>query len=170
MTKRYGVNNMGRSPRYEKEIKPHLEKIREAVEAGATVEEIADAFDIAEGTLYKYKKQNKELAEVFNKGRKVVVFEIKNAMKKAALGYFYEEEKVYIKKDEDGNPVKYSEKQKKYAKPDVNAAKMMLNVLDPNWVNDDAGSIMRKEDEIELKRQIANTNVMLNFSDNNSDD
>ena len=84
---------MGRPSRYANEIKPHIDDIRKAVECGATVEEIASAFNIAVSTLHKYKKEKKELKDAFARGRTKVVIDIKAALLKKALGFEYEEEK-----------------------------------------------------------------------------
>ena len=43
---------MGRKSRYEAEVKPHIDEIRKAVESGATVAEIAEAFGIGLSTLH----------------------------------------------------------------------------------------------------------------------
>ena len=73
---------MARPSKYDREIKPHLDDIRKAVEAGATVEEIAEAFKIAPSTIYKYKKEKKEFSEAFARGREKVIIDIKAALLK----------------------------------------------------------------------------------------
>lgn len=50
---------MGRPSIYEQKILPYIEDIRKAVEKGATVEEIAKAYGVAESTLYKFKAEKK---------------------------------------------------------------------------------------------------------------
>ena len=80
---------MGRPSKYEIAIYPHLNDIREAVEAGATNEEIAAGLGIAVSTLLKYKAEKKELSEAFACGRDKVIIKIKGALLKKALGFEY---------------------------------------------------------------------------------
>lgn len=74
----------GRPSIYKTDILPHLEEIENAVKAGATVEEIAEALGIAESTLYKYKKEKTELSKAFTRGRANIIIEIRGAQ------YFYQ--------------------------------------------------------------------------------
>lgn len=149
---------MGRPSKYETEIKPHIEEIRKAVAAGATVEEIAKAFGIAESTLYKYKTEKKELKEAFARGRVNVVFDIKAALLKKALGFEYEEEKVVAKKDKEGNNVVLIETYKRQCLPSETAAAMLLRNYDPNWRDNDNSTAELKRQEADLRKAIAEAN------------
>lgn len=146
---------MARPSKYEKEIKPYIDDIRKAVEAGATDKEIAKAFGIAESTLYKYKQEKKEFSAAFVRGREKVVIEIKAALLKKALGYEYEEEKRVGKKDKDGENIILVEKYKKHQPPSETAAAMLLRNYDESWHDNDNAAKRLKEQEIELKRAIA---------------
>lgn len=59
---------MARPSKYDTEIKPYLADIKKAVEAGATVEEIAKAFGIASSTIYKYKAEKKSFQMLLRVG------------------------------------------------------------------------------------------------------
>lgn len=156
---------MGRPSKYETEIKPHIEEIRKAVEAGATVEEIAKAFNIAVSTLHKYKAEKKELSDAFARGRAQIVFEIKGALLKKALGFEYEEEKRVGKKDAKGENIILVEKYKRYSVPSETAAAMLLRNYDKEWLDKDATSNEMKKQEIELRKAIAESNNFLDFGE-----
>lgn len=157
---------MGRPSKYDAEIKPHLEEIRKAVEAGATDKEICTAFGIAESTLYKYKKEKSEFAKAFARGREKVVIEIKAALLKKALGFEYEEEKRVGRKDKDGEQIILVEKYKRYSVPSETAARMLLNNYDSDWQDNDNATASLKRQEMELKRAIAEANNFdLNLGD-----
>lgn len=157
---------MGRPSKYETEIKPHLAEIRKAVEAGATVEEIAKAFGVAVSTIHKYKAEKKEFSDVFVRGREKVVFEIKNALLKKALGYEYQEKKQYIKKDESGENVTYTEITTRHQPPSETAGAMLLRNYDKEWLDKDVTSTELKKQEMQLKKAIADsTNFDLNLGD-----
>lgn len=149
---------MGRPSKYDELIKPHLEKIRKAVEAGATVEEIAKAFGISPSTIYKYKAEKKEFSETFARGREQVVFEIKGALLKKALGFEYKEEKKVGRRDKDGERVILIEEYKRYCPPSETAAAMLLRNYDDNWLDKDNVSTDLRKQEMELKKAIAEAN------------
>lgn len=149
---------MARPNKYDTEIKPYINDIREAVKSGATVEEIAEAFGISVSTLYKYKAEKKELSEAFTRGRAKIIFDIKAALLKKALGYEYEEEKRVGKKDKDGENIILVEKYKKHQPPSETAAAMLLRNYSPDWLDNDQTSKDLKKQEMELKKALAEAN------------
>ena len=149
---------MGRKSRYEAEVKPHIAEIRKAVESGATVAEIAEAFGIGLSTLHRYMAEKHELRDAFSRGRKRIIFDIKGALLKKALGYEYQEKKQYMKKDEDGEKVTYTEFTTRHQPPSETAAAMLLRNYDPEWLDKDNISTELRKQEIELKKAIAKDN------------
>lgn len=149
---------MGRPSRYETEIQPHIADIKKAVEAGATVEEIAKAFGIAVSTLHKYKAEKKELKDAFARGREKIVFEIKAALLKKALGFEYKEQKKVGRKDKDGESVVLIENYTRYCPPSETAARMLLVNYDESWRDQDNATATLKQQELDLKKAIAESN------------
>lgn len=149
---------MGRPSKYDTEIKPHIDEIRKAVEAGATVKEIATAFGIAESTLHKYRKEKKELSAAFARGREKVCIEIKAALLKKAIGFTYEEEKKVARKDKDGESIVLIEKYKRQCLPSETAAAMLLRNYDENWRDNDNNTAKIKKQEADLRKAIAEAN------------
>ena len=148
----------GRKSKYDTEIKPHLEEIKEAVKNGATVTEIANALGIAESTLYKYKSEKAELMDAFTHGRAKIIIDIRGALLKKALGYQYEEKKQYIRKDEDGEAVTYTEITTKHQPPSETAGAMLLRNYDDKWLDKDSVTMQLKQQELELRKAIADNN------------
>lgn len=153
--KKRRVRLVGRPSKYETDVKPHLQEIRNAVEAGATDKEIADAFGISVSTIYEYKKKYSEFSKAFARGRKQVVFEIKAALLKKALGFEYEEEKRVGRKDKDGENIILVEKYKRYSVPSETAAAMLLRNYDETWRDNDKASAEIKRQEADLRKAIA---------------
>lgn len=149
---------MARPSKYDTEVKPYLDDIRKAVQSGATIEEIATAFNLSESSIYKYKKEKKEFSDAFVRGRAKVVIDIKAALLKKALGYEYEEEKKIGRKDKDGENVILVEKTKKHIPPSETAAAMLLRNYDKEWLDRDTVSTDMKKQELELKKAIAEAN------------
>lgn len=148
----------GRKSKYDTDIKPHLKEIENAVKSGATVKEIAKAFNIAESTIYKYKTEKKEFSAAFARGRASIVIEIRGALLKKALGFEYEEEKRIGRKDQKGENIVVVEKYKKYCPPSETAAAMLLRNYDENWLDKDSATTQLKQQEFELRKAIADSN------------
>lgn len=148
----------GRKSKYDTDVKPHLAEIQAAVKSGATITEIANALGIAESTLYKYKAEKKELKEAFAHGRANIIIEIRGALLKKALGYEYQEKKQYIKKDDDGEAVTYTEITTKHQPPSETAGAMLLRNYDDTWLDKDSISTQLKQQELELKKAVAENN------------
>jgi len=149
---------MARPSKYDKEVKPHLNEIKQAVEAGATISEIADAFGISESSIYKYKNQYKEFNEIFTRARERIVFKIKAALLKKALGYEYTEERKIGKKDKEGETIVNIEQIKKHMPPSETAAAMLLRNYDKTWIDKDKLQSDISRQEFELKKAIADSN------------
>lgn len=148
----------GRKSIYDTEIKPHLKTIEEAVQKGATITEIARALGIAESTLYKYKNEKVELSEAFSRGRAQIIIDIRGALLKKALGYEYEEKKQYMKTDENGESVTYTEITTKHQAPSETAGAMLLRNYDDTWLDKDNVTTQLKQQEFELRKIIAESN------------
>lgn len=152
------ANKRGRKSVYETHIQPHLDDIKKAVSAGATISEIAKALDVAESTLNKYKAEKKELADAFARGREKVVIEIKAALLKKALGFNYDEEKRVGRKDKNGENIILVEKYTRYCPPSETAAGMLLRNYDKEWRDTDSNSVEMRQQEHDLRKAIAEAN------------
>lgn len=148
----------GRKSVYDTDIKPHIDEIKKAVSAGATIKEVAEALGIAESTLHKYKADKKELADAFARGREKVVFEIKAALLKKALGFYYDEEKKTGRVDKNGDNIVMIETYKRYCVPSETAAGMLLRNYDKEWRDNDNTSVEIRKQEHELRKAIAEAN------------
>lgn len=146
---------MGKS-KYDSHVKPHLEKITKWTE-DLTDEQIAARLKISRKSFIEYKKQHPELVEALEKGKKRLVVELKDTLKKKAKGFYYEEVKtVKIHNPDSEAETEWIEKieiNRKYAQPDTGAAHLLLKNLDPTWRNDDAETMSLKRKQVELQKQ-----------------
>lgn len=150
---------------YENNIEPHLDEIRKAVSLGATVEEIANGLGISQSALYNARKKHDELEEAFTSGRQKVIIEIKNALLKKALGFYYDEQRTYITEQENGKKKKHIETYHRYSVPSETAGAMMLRNIDKTWKDHDEITMTLKQQELELRKKIAEADKMLDFGD-----
>ncbi|MDP3304787.1 MAG: hypothetical protein Q8S15_01745 [Erysipelotrichaceae bacterium] len=67
-----------------------------------------------------FKTKYPEVVKALKKGKETLITELENALIKKALGYEYEEKKVYTK-TENGNSVTYTEINKKHQPRDTGA-------------------------------------------------
>lgn len=146
---------MGKS-KYDSHVKPHLDKITKWTE-DLTDEQIAARLNISRKSFIEYKKQHPELVEALEKGKKRLVVELKDTLKKKAKGFYYEEVKTVKihNPDSDAEPewIEKIEINRKYAQPDTGAAHLLLKNLDPTWRNDDAETMKLKKQQVEIQKQ-----------------
>lgn len=141
---------MPRASKYETYVKPHLEDIRKWV-LDLNERQIAEKLGITQQSLEKYKKEHPELKEALIQGRKDLVIDLKDSLRRKARGFYYTETKTTIK-DDNGKKVEVIEKHEKYAQPDTGAIHLLLKNLDEEWHNDDAFQMEMKRLQAELDR------------------
>lgn len=107
--------------KYQEWLEPdNLIKLQAWARDGLTDEQLANNIGINVATLYTWKKKYNEINEALKKGKEVVDIEAENALYKAGLGGYIEEEKTYIS-EVNGVVTKRKEIYKRYIKPDVAA-------------------------------------------------
>lgn len=142
--------------KYDKLVKPRLAEIEKWVE-DLTEEQIAEKLGVSRRSFIIYKQRNPELAEALEKGKKKLVLQLKDTLKKKAKGFYYEEVKT-IKihnpdADADQEWIERIEINRKYAQPDTGAAHLLLKNLDPEWHNDDVQTMDIKRKSVELQQK-----------------
>lgn len=142
---------MGRKGKYETHVEPYLADIEKWVQEIDERQIAQERLGISVQSFENYKRQHPELREAIQRGRKSLISDLKDSLKKKAKGFFYEETKTVIR-DEGGKKVTVVEKYKKYAQPDTGAIHLLLKNLDPEWTNDDQITIQLKQAELELKK------------------
>jgi len=140
-------------------VEENLDNIKKWASEGLSDKQIADLIPVGRSTFERYKKEHEELTKALKDGKKPLIEKLENTMTKRALGYDYEEEKVYVKVDEDGKKTEYREVTKKHQPPSVQALVILLFNKDkddngkPKWSSDPA---KRDLDErlLELRKSI----------------
>lgn len=145
---------MGRKSRYETHVAPYLDKIPIWYETMTEAQIASDMLHISVCSLEKYKAEHEELRDSLSKGKKQLIAQLKDTLKKKAQGFEYEETKTTIR-DENGKQVKVIEKYKKYAQPDTGAIHLLLKNLDENWHNDDTETLEIKKKQVEIAKKKA---------------
>ena len=140
----------GRPSKYEADVRPRFNEIKEWLKIGATDKEIAENLGINKATICEYKKKYPEFNELIKEGRKAPVQAIKAALFKRATGFYYEEQTV-TDSDKNGLTV---QTHKKYSLPDPASAMILLKHWDKEteWSHDPA-SLKLKKKELELKKK-----------------
>lgn len=145
----------GRKSKYDI-VKENFPNIKKWLKDGVTEKQIAKNLGIAMSSWSLYKTQYSELTELIKTSRETVVEDLRGALLKRALGFTYEEQKTYIKTDQEtGKVTQYTEITKKQALPDVAAINLSLKNYDKdNWANDPQLLELRKL-ELEFKKEMA---------------
>lgn len=149
-----GRKKVGRKNLYSTHIQPYLSYIDTQLNNGASEKQIAETLGIAYSTWNKYKVEFQELNDLCSKPRAKLVDNLRSALVKKALGFSYEEKKVYKKKDSEGKEYTYTEITTKQSLPDTTAIFGALNLYDEDYVKDKKAYDLKKE-ELELKKLLA---------------
>ena len=144
------MNKGGRPSKYDTDVKPRFEEIREWLKLGATDKEIADNLGINKATICDYKKRFPEFDQLLKNGRKAPIQAIKAALFRRACGYDYKE-MIVTDSEKDG---KKTQIYTKHVVPDPTAALILLKHWDKEteWTQDPA-TLKLKKQELELKKK-----------------
>ena len=144
--------NAGRPDVYRTNIAPFIDQIPIWYKT-MTVRQIAKKLGVSKTTLYKYAKENKELATALAGGKADLVDDLKSALKKRALGYTYEDTTTKITTSREKGTEVVTTTKTVHILPDPASIHMLLKNLDPNWHNDDAATLELKRKELALKEK-----------------
>lgn len=136
---------MARPNKYELYVEPYLDKIAQMA-LTMTEAQIAETLGVGYATFRRYKAEHEQLQASLKKGRKDLVFELKSALIKKAVGFDYTE----TSETYEGGVLTKRETKVKHAQPDVAAINLLLKNYDKeNWANDPQTLELRKK-ELEL--------------------
>lgn len=107
-----------------------LIKVRGWARKGLTNEQIAENMGINRDTLYDWQKKYPEFSDALKSTKEITVFEVENALYKAALGYYVEESITTV----TATGKAHTEIRKKWIPPNTTAQIFYLKNKDPeNW-------------------------------------
>ena len=143
-------------PEYATHVEPYLKQIPQWYKT-MTVRQIAVKLGVSKTTLYKYAKEYPELAAALEGGKAGLVDDLKNSIKKRALGYTVTETMQEKVLDEaTGELVVVKEKKTtRHIPADLGSAHLLLKNLDPSWHDADQITIKQREKELDIKQQKA---------------
>lgn len=149
------MGKRGRPNAWTEKIEPRKDDILTWARAGATNQEIAEALGVGYSTFCDHVSKNKDFSDSLKEARMSGVPMVKLALMKRALGFFEEETKTSIRKDEDGEMKQFIEKTRKYYPPDVGACQTYLRNNTDDFRDRDKATYDFKEMELELRKLIA---------------
>lgn len=143
-----------RKNKWEANILPHLQDIpRMCLEM--TQGQIADALGVSRSMWDNYKVMHPELAAALERGKERLVQELKDALRKKALGFSYDEKKTTQRKRGNQAPEVTIETYNRYSPPDIGAIHLLLKNNDPEWRNDDYETQQLKKQQVEIAQKKA---------------
>lgn len=111
-------SNAGRPSKFRPE---YVERVRRLCESGAVDREIAQAFGVAESTLYEWKHRYPDFSEAMKPGKELADDRVERALFNRAVGYSFDSEKIM---QFEGDPVRVPCVE--HVPPDVTAARIWL--------------------------------------------
>ena len=138
----------GRKNKYDINIKPNLDKIKELAST-CTDKDMAKQLNVSVSSFMEWKKTHKEFRDAIQEGRKSLIIELKSKLVEKAFGYKYEEKVEIIGDDGNVKTTTYT----KYAHPSTEAINLLLKNYDKeNW-SSDPQIIDIKNKELKLKEK-----------------
>lgn len=137
---------MGAKGKSEKWLEPeNLTLIQGWRRDGLSDEQVAKNIGIQRSTLYEWLKKYKDFSDAYKKGTETSLYEVENAMYKAAVGYDVEEVEMIETIAPDGGVTTQKRKRRRHIPPNVGAACFILkNKKKDAWkdrpLDDGAGS------------------------------
>lgn len=149
-----GGRQGGRKSKYETNVLPHLDKIKNWYR-DLTEGQIAKKLGVSQATFETYRKKYPELEKAMQDGCDALVDDLKATLKKKAKGFYYEETKVVTKVSDKNGAETTTETNRKYAQPDTGAIHLLLKNYDDAWRNDDRETMDLKKKKLELDKEKA---------------
>lgn len=158
---------MGRIGKYESNVKPYIEKVKQWRRNGATDEQICEQLDISINAFYVYAKKYNEFNEALKKSRADFVNDLKGELARLAFKHELTTKKVYTTTGEDGKEKKHVEITTKEVDGDIAAIQILLKNLDKeNGWADNPLQLELRQREHELKKLLAEAqNIDLDLSE-----
>lgn len=142
---------MGRLDKYKTNVAPRLKEIQKW--CGIYNEaQIAKKLGVGKTSFEKYKNEHSELREALQAGKETLIEELKESLRRKAMGFEYEETKTTIR-EAAGVKTQVIEIMEKYSPPDTGAIHLLLKNLDDSWRNDDRATLDLKREKMELERE-----------------
>lgn len=143
----------GRKSAWDTKVKPRLQEVEAWLQSGMLEKDCIKMLGISKETWYKLKRENSDFADLISRSRIPAIDELEKESIRSAKGYYYEEEKLIIKLDKDGNPKKVGKEiYKKWMPPNAQMQKFLLS----NWASDryskDPTGDKIREEELKLRK------------------
>lgn len=154
------IRKKGRPDKYDEYVKPYLEDIYDWIKT-MNEKQIAEKLGISVRSFVRYKEKYGELRNVLKKGRQNLVIDLKDKLINIALNGIHEvtTETVMQIVDDDGKK-KTVKKIEKTRDGDKEAILKILNNYDENWHECDIPKLKRLEEELKIKRELADESMM----------
>lgn len=131
-----------------------LDDIKKLAREGKSEKEIIKYLGIGSSTYFKHKAEIVELQECVQNGRSKAIEELENITYKTAMGFEYQEEKMIIQLDENGNPVKRTKEiYKKYQPGNPAQQQYLLNNWTKGKYTKDPLVAKFREEELKMKQE-----------------
>jgi len=142
-------------PEYSTHVEPYLDQIPEWYKT-MTVRQIAKKLGVCKSTLYNYADKYPELAAALTAGKNSLVDDLKNSIKRRALGYDWDEVQTIEHFDKNGDSTgKTVKTTKRHVPPDLGSAHLLLKNMDDTWHDADKITIQQRAKELEIKEKKA---------------
>lgn len=144
----------GRPTKYEE--KYHVPWARSLARRGLTIEEIADAMEVAKSTIYEWAKKHEEFSDALTRARSEADAMVEDSLFQRAMGRTVRETKKYVSYDANGTSVPTRVEQvDKEIPPDTTACIFWLKNRNPATWRDRQDIAVNEEQDANIKEWIS---------------
>lgn len=149
---RKGIPN--KITRYDTDIIPRLDDIKEWVMQGDSVRTVCKKLDLSPDAWYKYCREHEVLGLLVEVGRSVLCNEVEKSLIRLCTGYEFEELKTIVEEDKNGKKHTRIEKTKRHQPPSAQAISFFLRNRMPEVWSEKRELILDTKQNEEARKQL----------------
>ena len=143
----------GRPTKYDARF--HIPWAKSLARKGLTIDEIADAMEVAKSTIYEWAKKHEEFSDALTRARSEADAMVEDSLFRRAMGHTVRETKKYVSYDQNGSPVPTRVEQvDREVPPDTTACIFWLKNRQPQLWRDRQDIAINEKQDADIKEWI----------------
>ena len=144
---------IGRPTKYD--ARYHIPWAKSLARKGLTIDEIADAMEVAKSTIYEWAKKHEEFSDALTRARSEADAMVEDSLFSRAMGQTVRETKKYVSYDQNGSPIPTRVEQvDREVPPDVTACIFWLKNRQPQLWRDRQDIAINEKQDADIKEWI----------------
>lgn len=137
----------------EKHFWEHKDDVVEIIEAGGTIQDIANLIGCGKDKIYQAMKEHEDINDVIDIARRKPIKAINNKLLECAMGYDKVQVKTVVTTDREGNTTETTTTTTVHYPPSMRAIEMYLRGHDKDYRDSDYMTAKIKQQELKMKER-----------------